>query len=140
MANTARQNVFTDPLESLLRGFLVRPLPFAAESPTQFPMDVSENEIAYRVRADLPGVKKENIAVSVEGHTVTISTEVHADRDSQGADRVLRAERYVGKLARTFSLAQDIEEGGAEARYVDGVLELVLPKKSTAARKRIVVG
>ena len=140
MANTARQNVFTDPLDSLLRGFLVRPLPFATESSTQFPMDVSENEIAYRVRADLPGVKKENIAVSIEGNTVTISTEVHADRDAQSADRVLRAERYVGKLARTFSLAQDIEEGGAEARYVDGVLELVLPKKSAAARKRIVVG
>ena len=139
MATTARQNLFTDPFDSLLRGFLVRPLAFAAEGESHFPIDVSENEIAYRVRADLPGVKKENIAVSIEGNTVTISTEVQADREAQSADRVLRAERYVGKLARTFSLAQDIEEGGAEARYVDGVLELLLPKKSAAQRKRIVV-
>jgi HSP20 family protein len=140
MATTARQNLFTDPFDSLLRGFLVRPLAFAGESASHFPIDVSENEIVYRVRADLPGVKKENIAVSIEGNTVTISTEVQADREAQSADRILRAERYVGKLARTFSLAQDIEEGGAEARYVDGVLDLVLPKKSVAGRKRIVVG
>ena len=140
MVNTARENVFTDPFDGLLRGFLVRPLSFATESTSQFPLDVSENEIAYRVRADLPGVRKADIAVSVEGSTVTISTEVRADGEKQGADRVLRAERYVGKLARTFSLAQEIEEGGAEARYVDGVLELLLPKKTAAARKRIVVG
>ena len=50
-----------------------------------------------------------------------------------------RTERYVGKLERSFTLAQDIEEGGAEARYVDGVLELLLPKKAVTARKRIVV-
>jgi HSP20 family protein len=140
MANAARQNLFTDPFDSLLRGFLVRPFPLENESASQFPMDVTENEIAYRVRADLPGVRKEDIAVSVDGNTVTISAEVRADREGQSADRVLRSERYVGKLARSFTLGQDIERDGAEARYVDGVLELVLPKKSAAQRRRIVVG
>ena len=139
MPNNARQNVFTDPLDDLLRGFFVRPLTLDTGSAPSFPIDVSENEIAYRVRADLPGVKKEDIGVSVEGATVTISAEVHAGHEAQSAERVLRTERRVGKLARTFSLAQDIEEGGAEARYVDGVLELLLPKKSAAQRKRIVV-
>lgn len=139
MASTARGNVFTDPFGDLVREFLFRPLPSEGPAAARFRMDVSENEIAYRVRADLPGVKKEDIAVSVEGNTVTISAEVRADGDARGADRVLHAERYVGRLERSFSLVQDIEEGGAEARYVDGVLELLLPKSGAGARKRIAV-
>jgi HSP20 family protein len=139
MASTARENVFADPFEDLVRGFLFRPPSSERANAARFRMDVSENEIAYRVRADLPGVRKEDIAVNVEGDTVTISAEVRADEDARSADRALRSERYVGKLERSFSLAQTIEEGGAEARYVDGVLELLLPKKVVTARKRIVV-
>ena len=139
MLNNERQRGFADPLDHLLRGFLFRPFAFEAPDAPQFPLDVSENEIAYRIKADLPGVRKEDIAVSVEGNTVTIGAQVRADSEAQSADRVVRAERYVGKLARTFTLAHDIEEDGAEARYVDGVLELLLPKKSAAARKRIAV-
>ena len=139
MASNPRENVFTDPFEDLMRGFLFPRLSYEGQNAARFPMDVSENEIAVRVRADLPGVRKEDIAVSVEGNTVTITAEVRADVDGRSADRVLRAERYVGRLERSFSLAPEIEEDGAEARYVDGVLELVLPKKVATAHKRIVV-
>ena len=137
MGTTARENVFTDPFAELLRGFLFRPIAGDGSNAFQFKMDVRENEIAYRVRADLPGVKKADIAVSIEGNTVTISTEVRDDVDN--GDRVLRAERYVGKLTRSFSLAEEIEDGGAEARYVDGVLEVILPKKAATKSKRLVV-
>lgn len=139
MASSARETTFADPFEDLVRGFLFRSLSNGGSNAAPFCMDVSENEIAYRVRADLPGVRKEDIAVSIEGNDVTIGAEVRADDDARGAERVLRAERYVGKLERSFTLAQDIEEDGAEARYVDGVLELLLPKKVTTARRRIVV-
>jgi HSP20 family protein len=139
MASTAREDVFADPFEHLVRGFLFRTLSSERSNAARFRMDVSENEIAYRVRADLPGARKEDIAVSVEGNTVTITAEVRTDSDGRNADRVLRAERYVGKLERSLSLAQDIEEDGAEARYVDGVLELLLPKKGATERRRIVV-
>ena len=138
MANPVRQNVFTDSLDDLVRGFLFRPVAVDGSNAPQFKMDVRENEIAYRVRADLPGVKKEDIFLSIEGGTVTISTEVR-DHDADNGDRVLCAERYVGKLTRSFALAEEIEDGGAEARYVDGVLDVMLPKKSATKRKRVVI-
>ena len=138
MANPIRQNVFTDSLDDLVRGFLFRPVSVDGSNAPQFKMDVFENEIAYRVRADLPGVKKEDIFVSIEGNAVTISAEVR-DHDVDNGDRVLRSERYAGKLMRSFSLAEDIEDGGAEARYVDGVLEVMLPKKSATKGKRVVI-
>src|SRR5262245_2971729 len=115
MTNVARNTVFADPFDELLRGFFVRPFSLEAPNARQFRMDVSENEIAYRVIADLPGVKKEDIAVSVEGDTVTISAEIRADNEAHNGNRVLRAERYAGKLSRAFSLGQDVEEDGVEA-------------------------
>ena len=138
MANPVRQNVFTDSLDDLVRGFLFRPFAVDGSNALQFKMDVLENAIAYRVRADLPGVRKEDIFVGIEGNTVTISTEVR-DHDVDDGDRVLHSERSAGKLTRSFSLAEDIEDGGAEARYVDGVLEVMLPKKSATKHKRVAI-
>ncbi len=139
MANIARQSLYTDPLEDLFRGFFVRPLSFETPALPQFRMDVAENENAFRVKADLPGVKKEDIAVTVEGDTVTVSAEVRAEKEVRNGERVLRAERHAGKLARSFSLGQDVDETGADARLVDGVLELVLPKKAAVSRKRLTI-
>ena len=139
MANIARQSVYSDPFEDLLRGFFVRPLAFESSATPQFRMDVAEDENAYRVKADLPGVKKDDIAVTVEGDTVTVTAEVRGEKEARNGDRVLRTERYTGKLARSFSLGQDVDETGADARLVDGVLELVLPKKAAAARKRLTI-
>lgn len=139
MANSARQSVFGDPLDDLFRGFFVRPLAFENPALPQFRVDISENENAYRVKADLPGVKKDDIAVTVEGDTVTVSAEVRTEKEARNGERVLRTERYAGKLARSFSLGQDVDEAGAEARFADGVLELVLPKKAAATRKRLTI-
>lgn len=102
-------------------------------------MDVSEGESAFRVKADLPGVRKEDIAVTVDGDTVTISAEVRAEKDAGANERVLRAERHSGRISRAFSLGQDVDESAAEAKYVDGVLELVLPKKAAATRRRLTI-
>lgn len=139
MASSARQSLYADPLEDLFRGFFVRPLSFETPALPQFRMDVAENENAFRVKANLPGVKKEDIAVTVEGDTVTVSAEVRAEKEASNGERVLRSERRAGKLARSFSLGQEVDESGAEARLVDGVLELVLPKKAAASRKRLTV-
>ena len=139
MANIARHNLLSDPLDEFFRGFLVRPLALETPSVAQFRMDVTENENAYRVRADLPGVKKDDIAVTVEHDTVTVNAEIRAHKEAQNGERVLRSERYIGKLSRSFALGQDVDEAGAEARFNDGVLELVLPKKAAAARRRLTI-
>jgi HSP20 family protein len=102
-------------------------------------MDVTENENAYRVAAELPGVRKEDISVSVQADTVTIAVEVRREKEVKDGEQVLRSERYHGKVSRTVSFEHELDETAAEANYNDGVLQLVLPKKAAATRKRLTV-
>ncbi len=142
MSNIARFNGFDNTFDELLRGFLVRPLRADTESatPAQFRVDVSENENGYLVHADIPGVKKEDIHVSIDGNQVQISAEVKNEKEVRDNNqRLLRAERYSGKLYRAFALEHDIDQDATQAKYADGVLELTLPKKASVAGKRITI-
>jgi HSP20 family protein len=140
MASITRYSPFDEAFDDLFRGFLVRPVSY--EHPAgvaQFRVDVSENEKAYTLRAELPGVKKEDINVTIDGDTVAISAEVKSEKDVKNGDHVLRAERYYGKVYRAFTLGQAVEEAGTHAKYADGVLELTLPKKAAVQAKRITI-
>ena len=137
MVNLARVNVVDNTLDEMLRGFFVRPMNVEATAPVQLRIDVSETESGYTVLAEIPGVKKDDIQVAVDGNQIEISAEVRNGRALQDGEKVLRAERYCGKVHRAFALAHDIDDAATEARYVDGVLELKLPKKSSARLKRI---
>jgi HSP20 family protein len=140
MANLARFNVVDNTLDEMLRGFFVRPMNFdTAAAPVQLRVDVSENETGYTVHAEIPGVKKDDIHVAIDGNQVEISAEVKSEKDVKEGDKVLRSERYYGKVYRAFALAQDIDESATEARYADGVLELKLPKKASAKARRITI-
>ncbi len=105
----------------------------------QIKMDVSEDDRAYTVHAEIPGVTKEDIHVTIEGNQVSISTEVKKEKDVKEGEKILRSERYYGSVARAFSLAQDVDEGAAQAKYTDGVLELKLPKKVAASARKLVI-
>ena len=137
MVNLARVNVVDKPLDDMLRGFFVRPMNVEATAPVQLRIDVSETESGYTVLAEIPGVKKDDIQVAVDGNQIEISAEVRNGRALQDGEKVLRAERYCGKVHRAFALAHDIDDAATEARYVDGVLELKLPKKTSARLKRL---
>ena len=102
-------------------------------------VDVVENDREYQVLAELPGVKKEEISITISGNEVAISAEVKQVKDVEDSETVLRAERYYGKIQRALSLAQEVDEATAQAKYNDGVLELTLPKKTVAAAKRLAV-
>lgn len=129
-----------DPLDDLLRGFFVRPMDVPRQEPVPgIPMDVKEDERTYEVHAELPGVKKEDIHVHVEGNTVSIVAEVKQAREGREGERVLRAERYYGKVSRSFSLGQDIDDTQAVARFTDGVLVLTLPKRTVASARRLAI-
>lgn len=104
-----------------------------------FPVDIKEDEKSYVIAADLPGVKKDDIAVEIDGDVVTISAEVKRETEVKEGTRVLRTERTYGKALRRFQLGQTVDEGKAEAKYVDGVLTLTLPKQVDAQTKRITV-
>ena len=137
MANITR----LDPLEDLFRGFFVRPVDLNA-STQQAPsikMDVKETDKAYVVHAEMPGVKKEDIHVVVDGNQVSISAEVKQEKEVKEGERVLRSERYFGKVTRSFQLGQEIDDAKAAAKFNDGVLELTLPKRAASPNKRLTV-
>ena len=139
MATLTRYTPFRDPFDDLFKGFFVRPAAFDATTPAaQFRMDVTEENGAYVVYAEVPGVKKEDINVTIDGNQVAITAEVRGREQDKG-EKSLRSERYQGKVHRAFSLAQDVDEGSAQAKYTDGVLELRLPKKTVASARKLSV-
>ena len=137
MANLTRYDPFGD-LDDMFKGFMLRPVQIEQQVP-QIRMDVKENDGAYMIRADIPGVKKDDIKVSVDGNVVSISAEVKQEKEEKQGERVIRSERYRGAVSRSFSLGQDVDESAAQAKYADGVLELTLPKKTGARQSKIVV-
>src|SRR6266566_8512382 len=146
MLNITRFNALEDAFENMYRGVpvwlpnLETRAPVArAPAPTQFRMDVTENDKEYQVLAELPGVKKEDISITINGNEVAVSAEVKHEKDVENGETVLRAERYYGKIQRAFALGQEVDEATAQAKYNDGVLELTLPKKAVAAAKRLAV-
>ncbi|MDT3705577.1 MAG: Hsp20/alpha crystallin family protein [Thiobacillus sp.] len=136
--NLTRFDPFVD-LDDLFKGFLVRPMLVEGQPQMQIKMDLKEDDKAYTVRADIPGVKKEDIQVSIEGNQVSISAETKIEKEEKQGEKVLRSERYVGKVARNFTLASEVDEASAEAKYSDGVLELTLPKKAAGSAKKLAV-
>jgi HSP20 family protein len=129
-----------DPLfDDMLKGFFVRPLAFDSDTTPGIKLDVKEDDKAYTVHAELPGVKKEDIHVQVDGNRVSLSAEIKRESEQREGEKVLRTERYFGQVSRSFQLAQDIDEGGAQAEFSDGVLKLVLPKKDKPTSRRIAI-
>ena len=139
MANIARFNVLDNALDDLMRGFFVRPVNFEATMPVQLRIDVTEDDKSYTVRAEIPGVKKDDINVAVDDNQVEISAEVKNENEVREGERVLRSERHYGKVYRAFALEQGIDETAIQAKYADGILELKLPKKAPASAKRITI-
>ncbi len=138
MANITRYDPFGE-LDDMFKGFMLRPVRLDQQQPQIIKMDVKETEGGYVVRADIPGVKKEDIKVDVNGNVVSISAEVKEEKEQKEGARVIRSERYYGSLSRSFSLGQDVDDKAANAKYTDGVLELTLPKKAGSQPGKVVV-
>ena len=141
MANISRYDPFGDVFDDLLKGFFVRPMAYEGQPAAagRIKIDVSEKDNAYIVHAEIPGVKKEDIQVSIDGDQVSISAEARAEKEVKENERVLHRERYYGKVARSFRLGTDIDQSTANAKYADGVLELTLPKKVDAAGRQLTI-
>jgi len=126
----SRGSLFNDFFRDVSPGFFVKPLHGEPlPSPGQIKMDVKESDGGYTVSAEIPGVKKEDIHVTIEGSVVTVRAEVKQEDTQTKDDKVLRSERYFGSVSRGISLPQDIDQSQAKAKYDNGVLTLTLPKK-----------
>jgi HSP20 family protein len=147
MANLARWNPFGemvrfDPsrdMNDFFKGFMLRPVFPGLEAEPEFKLEISETDKAYAVKADVPGVKKEDIQVSIDGNQVSISAEVKQEKEEKEGKKLVRSERYYGRQFRSFTLAQDIDETKSEAEYSDGVLKLTLPKKGGTETKKLAI-
>ena len=148
MANITRYDPFSDVvsftpfrnLEALFRAPELRSFVRNLPAEPEIKMDVSEDDRTYRVKAEVPGVKKEDIKVAVEGNQVSITAEVRKEAEEKSGETVLRSERYYGMQSRSFTLMHDVDQGKAEAKYQDGILELTLPKKTNGgAAKQVTV-
>ena len=129
-----------DPIDDVFRN-LMRPwrMDLASQAP-QIKIDLSETDDKYTVKAEIPGVKKEDIDVRIDGSLVSIGAEVKTESQEKKDGRVLRSERRYGYASRSFTLASEVDDSKSEARYENGVLQLVLPKKAGTASKKLAIG
>lgn len=134
----SRGSLFDDFFKDIAPGFYVRPLHGdSLPAPSQIKVDVKETEGGYTVQAEVPGVPKEDIHVSVEGNVVSLRAEVRQlDQKTEG-EKVLRSERYYGSVARSFQMPADIDAAQAKAKYDNGILTLTLPKKLNNSSQRL---
>ena len=139
MANITRFDPFSEPFEDIFRR-MFRPVRWEGEAVApEIKVDVEENDNAYIVKAEIPGVNKEDIEVQIDGNVVSISAESKREKKVEEKGKVIRSERYFGSMLRSFSLGYDVDQAEATAKYTDGILELTLPKKTTAAAKKVTV-
>lgn len=146
MSNIVRFDPFTelsrlDPfmdIDDVFNRYMMRPmLRGGMELQPQIKMDVKEVDGEYRINAEIPGVKKDDIHVTVEGKRVSISAEVKQEKEVKEGEQLICCERSYGMASRSFNLAEEVDQSKVQAKYNNGILELSLPKKPGAARKEI---
>jgi HSP20 family protein len=131
-----RMGLFDQSFDNLMRRFL-RPIPYRDEAAMTISVDVNESDKEYTVKAEIPGLSKDDIRVAIEGNQVSISAEVKKEKEEKEGEKVLHSERYYGTLYRSFVLPTDVDQSKSDAKYVNGVLELTLPKKAGGAAKQL---
>ncbi len=134
---TLYRDPFAATLDDVLRSFVRPSRQQAAVRAIRF--DVAEQDNGYLVSAELPGFKKEDIAVEIDGARVTITAESKAQANTREGEKVVYSERFAGKAVRSFELGAEIDDAAASAKYEDGILLLTLPKKVAPARKLLAI-
>jgi HSP20 family protein len=136
-----RRSLFDDFFRDFPTGYSVKPLHGdPLPSPEDIKIEVKEKGDNIVIQAELPGVGKDDIDVSIDRNVVTIRAEVKQyDADTEN-DKVLHSERYYGSVQRSLSLPSEVDADKAVANQQDGMLTLTLPKKSSSQTKKISVG
>ena len=123
------------------RRSMLRDWPGAMRAPGEMKVDVSETDQAYTVKAQIPGAKKEDVQVKIDGNMVSIAAEIKEEKETQDAkSRSLTRELYYGSLSRAFSLAHEVNDKESQATFENGVLTLTLPKRAPARGTTLKIG
>jgi HSP20 family protein len=139
MANITRYNPFEEFFNDFGKGFWVKPIALPGETELTMKIDVKEDDKAFTVKADIPGVKKEDIQVDIDDDQVSLRAEVKHEKEEKKGEKTVYSERSYGMVSRSFTLPIDVDAKAAKAEYKDGVLNLTLPKKSNGSAKRIAI-
>jgi len=122
-----------DSLQQLVDNFFGRSSggfpAFANESFNMPATDISENDTEYNITAELPGIKKEDIDVSLHDGVLSIEAHSKSEHEERG-DKQIRSERHYGKFVRRFTLGDNADEQSVAAKFEDGVLKLVVKKRA----------
>lgn len=102
-------------------------------------VDIHDKGVSFEVKADLPGVSKDDVKVTIEDDRVSIEAEVKRESEKKEGERVVYSERYASKFVRSFTLPAEVDSGKSEAKLENGVLTLSLPKKATVVAKQLIV-
>jgi HSP20 family protein len=140
-APLARWGFFDNELDRMFDRFF-RPMPWPEEAAAEAlvpAMDIVEREDEYVVRTNMPGIRKENIQITLEDGMLTIAGETRDEQVEKEKGRVIRQERHYGRYVRSLRLDTHVDEKKIKATYKDGVLELVLPKAEEVKPKKISV-
>lgn len=133
-----------DPIDDFFPEFfrrMARPLSLDAGLPAEIRVDVSENDKEYLVSAEIPGARKDDIRVSIDGNVVSIEADIKKDVEDKHAKdgRALLREKWRGSFSRVFTLGQDVDDKAAVAKLEDGILRLTLPKRAGSGRKLLAI-
>jgi HSP20 family protein len=101
-------------------------------------VDISETDKCYQITAEIPGIKREDVKISIEDGVLTVHGERKEEKEEKGR-KFHRVERFYGSFSRNFALPQDIDEEHVDATFADGLLTLKIPKKEAAKTKTIEV-
>jgi len=137
MTALSRLDRIEDLFPEMMRRW-TRPMQLLDETnlPADIRVDVSENEKEYLVSAEIPGAKKEDIRVSIDGNYVSISAEIKKEQEEKHG-RSLVKETFHGSVSRGFTLATDVDDKTAVAKLENGVLRLTLPKREGSASRTL---
>ena len=127
----------SSPIEETLRSMMRSWRMETGERAPSIRLDIAETDKDYQIKAEIPGVSKEDIDVRIEGNQVTLSAEVRREKQEKDDGRVLRSERAYGYASRSFTLGCPLDDVKADARYENGVLTLSIPKKAEAAGRKL---
>jgi HSP20 family protein len=133
-ALTRPEKMFDDFFPEFFRR--VSRLPAAFEGPADIRVEVHEDDKGYEVRAEVPGAKKDDIRVAIDGNQVSISTEIKEEKETSGK-RALVKELYYGSCARRFSLPHEVDAKGSSAKLDNGVLTLRLPRATESSSRTL---
>ena len=131
--------LFTD-VDNNMNGFFRAPMAPSLDTSVSLPaIDISETDSAYLVKTDLPGMRKQDLDITIDDGVLTINAEHAEETDEKKNGRLIRQERSYGKFSRRLRIGTNVDDKKVTAKYQEGVLSLTLPKEETARPHQVKV-